>query len=114
MRNQASQYLPWLIALPLLAVWSYLLDGIFIGTTQTRTMQTTMVFSALLVYLPCWYLTRHWGNHGLWFAFVVFSFARGISLAWYFYDFQQPWRWWDEEKKFLHTGSKSQKSAKRN
>jgi MATE family, multidrug efflux pump len=93
-KNQAALYLPWLIFLPMLAVWSYLLDGIFIGTTQTQAMQTTMLFSALFVYLPCWYFTRSWGNHGLWFAFVAFNLARGVSLGWYFYRFQHPWRWW--------------------
>ena len=30
---------PWLVLLPLVAVWSYLLDGIFIGATRTQAMQ---------------------------------------------------------------------------
>ena len=74
---QASQYLPWLLVLPILTVWSYLLVGVFIGTTQTRAMQTSMLFSSLFTYLPCWYFTQHWGNHSLWFAFIAFTIARG-------------------------------------
>ncbi len=97
-RFQAEQYLPWLLALPLVAVWSYLLDGIFIGATQTAAMQKTMLLSAGLVYLPCWYFTQHWGNHGLWFAFVAFNAARGLSLGAYFYQYtyrpNQQLRWW--------------------
>lgn len=94
-QTQALQYLPWLVALPLVAVWTYLLDGIFIGATQTRAMQTSMLLSALLVYLPGWYFTRAWGNHGLWFAFLAFNAARGLSLGGYFWIYSRQNRWWD-------------------
>ena len=74
------QYRWWLIAIPLIAAPSYLLDGIFIGTAETRYMMYTMLFSTLIIYLPAWYLTRAWGNHGLWLAFALFNGARGLSL----------------------------------
>jgi MATE family multidrug resistance protein len=90
---EASTYLPWLIALPLISVWSYLLDGIFIGATETKAMQTTMLYSVLLVYLPCWYLTQSLGNHGLWLAFVSFSAARGLTLGYCFIHFTRTQRW---------------------
>ncbi|MGH8486209.1 MAG: MATE family efflux transporter, partial [Pseudomonas sp.] len=35
-RDTAYQYLPYLALLPLVAVWSYLLDGLFIGATRAR------------------------------------------------------------------------------
>ena len=92
--NQAEHYLPWLIALPLLAMWSYLLDGIFIGATQSQAMQNSMLFSVVLVYLPCWYFTQQWGNHGLWFAFTAFNTARGISLGYYYFQFNRQQRWY--------------------
>jgi MATE family multidrug resistance protein len=75
---------PWLVALPLLAGPSYLLDGVFIGTAETRYMMTTMVFSVIAVYLPLWYLCQPLGSHGLWLAFAAFNAARGISLYFYF------------------------------
>lgn len=93
-QQQASRYLPWLIALPLVSVWSYLLDGIFIGATQTSAMQTTMLLSAGLVYLPCWYVCQPWGNHGLWLAFLAFNAARGISLGACFLLYNRQRRWW--------------------
>ena len=93
-QQEAARFLPWLLVLPLIAVWSYLLDGIFIGATQTAAMQTTMLLSVLLVYLPCWYFSQHWGNHGLWFAFIAFNAARGIFLGIYFQRYQQQHRWW--------------------
>lgn len=83
----------WLILLPLLAAPSYLLDGVFIGAAETRPLMTTMLFSALLVYLPVWYLTRGFGNHGLWLAFALFNAARGVSLAWVFWRFSRGGRW---------------------
>ena len=93
-QQEASRFLPWLLLLPLIAVWSYLLDGIFIGATQTAAMQTSMLLSVVLVYLPCWYFSQHWGNHGLWFAFIAFNAARGIFLGIYFQRYQQQHRWW--------------------
>ncbi|HBF93050.1 MAG TPA: MATE family efflux transporter, partial [Marinobacter adhaerens] len=69
-RATAWRYLPWLWLLPFAAVWGFLLDGIFIGATRTRDMQNTMLFSALAVFAPVWWLTTGWGNHGLWFALI--------------------------------------------
>ncbi len=81
-REILSQYAPWLVLIPLLAAPSYLLDGVFIGTARTGPMMWTMLLSLLLVYLPLWYLTRGWGNHGLWLAFALFNASRGLSLFW--------------------------------
>lgn len=92
-RNIASIYLPWLIALPLIAVWSYLLDGIFIGTTQVKAMQDTMMISVLGVFLPIWWLTQSMGNHGLWLALVSFFVARSITGGWVYWHFTKTNRW---------------------
>ncbi|GGC10350.1 MATE family efflux transporter [Marinobacterium zhoushanense] len=78
-RAEAARYLPWLVALPLIGIWSFLLDGIFIGTTQVRAMQNTMLLSVFAVFAPVWWLTQSLANHGLWIAFVSFFAARGIS-----------------------------------
>ena len=91
---QARTFLPWLLLMPLVAVWSYLLDGIFIGATRTAAMQNTMSLAAGLIYLPCWYLTLHWGNHGLWLAFLAFNAARGLLLGACFYRYNQRQSWW--------------------
>lgn len=80
-RMLASTYLPWLVVMPLVAVWSYLLDGMFIGATRARPMRDTMILAVLVVYLPAWYLASPLGNHGLWLAFTAFTAARSASLA---------------------------------
>ncbi|WP_404366349.1 MATE family efflux transporter [Marinobacter sp.] len=80
-RETARLYLPWLWMLPLAAVWGFLLDGIFIGATRTRDMQNTMLFSALVIFLPTWWLTTGWGNHGLWFSLVFLMLARAATMG---------------------------------
>ncbi len=93
-RSQALRFLPWLVCLPLVAVWTYLLDGIFIGATKTAAMQNTMLLSVLGVYLPTWYLTQHWGNHGLWLAFILLNLARSLSMAVVFHQYNRHRLWW--------------------
>ena len=83
----------WLVLMPLLAAPSYLLDGVFIGAAETRPLMTSMLFSALVVYLPAWYLLQGWGNHGLWLAFALFNLSRGLSLAWVFWRFSIAGAW---------------------
>jgi MATE family multidrug resistance protein len=85
--------IPWLVLMPLLAAPGYLLDGVFIGAAQTRPLMSTMLVSALCVYLPAWYLTRDWGNHGLWFALALFNLARGLSLGWVYARYTRTQRW---------------------
>ncbi len=80
-QQAALSYLPWIWLLPVCGVWSFLLDGIFIGTTQVKAMQHTMLLSVFGVYLPVWYLSQPLGNHGLWLAFIALFLARGLSGA---------------------------------
>jgi MATE family multidrug resistance protein len=79
-RETAMRYLPWLILSPLVSVWSYLYDGVYVGATRAREMRNIMVFSSLAVFLPAWYLLQGFGNHGLWMAFTLFMASRGIGM----------------------------------
>ncbi|AIA73789.1 multidrug transporter MatE [Halomonas campaniensis] len=91
-RATAASYLPWMVVMPLIAVWSYLLDGVFIGTTAVREMRNS-IFIGLAVYLPTWWLSQGLGNHGLWLAFTLFMFTRSAVLIAYYYRYRQRhWR----------------------
>ncbi|WP_235937710.1 MATE family efflux transporter [Marinobacter caseinilyticus] len=92
-RIVAHAYLPWLWTLPLAAVWGFLLDGIFIGATRTRDMQNSMLASAVLVFLPVWWLTTAWGNHGLWFSLIFLMLARAASMGWLFFKHTRRGTW---------------------
>jgi len=79
-RATAIHYLPWMIISPLVSVWCFLYDGVYVGATRAREMRNIMVFSTLLVFLPAWYLLTPLGNHGLWLAFMLFMASRGIGM----------------------------------
>ena len=83
-REAALVYLPWVIAAPLLSVWCFLLDGIFIGATRTAAMRNAMLISLGFFLAACWFLVPTFGNHGLWLALMIFMVGRGITLG-YFY-----------------------------
>ncbi|EPL04980.1 MATE family efflux transporter [Pseudomonas sp. CF161] len=79
-RQTAFIYLPYLAALPLIAVWSYLLDGLFIGATRAREMRNGMLLSVLMLLPFAWALSG-FGNHGLWLTFLLFMALRSLTLA---------------------------------
>jgi MATE family multidrug resistance protein len=79
-RAIAHANLPYLAALPLLAVWSYLLDGLFIGATRAREMRDAMLL-ALACALPLAWWLQALGNAGLWLAFLAFMALRSLILG---------------------------------
>ena len=82
--DTASLYLPWMVVAPILSVWSFQLDGIFIGTGHTRAMRNAMIFS-LVAYLLLLQLTiPMYGNHGLFFGLAFFMLIRALTLLFYF------------------------------
>ena len=78
-RETADTYLPYLAVLPLIAVWSYLLDGLFIGATRAREMRDGMLLTVLIV-LPFAWVLQGLGNHGLWISFLLFMALRSFTL----------------------------------
>ncbi len=79
-RATALAYLPWLVILPLISVWAFLLDGIYVGATRAREMRNAMLLSTVLIFLPAWYLLLPMGNHGLWLALILFLVSRAASM----------------------------------
>ena len=79
-REAAGRYLPWMIASPLVSVWCFLYDGVFVGATRARAMRDIMLVSTLAVFLPAWYFLQPLGNDGLWLAFLLFMASRGIGM----------------------------------
>ena len=84
-RELAKTYLPWMIAMPLVSIWCFLLDGVFIGATRGKEMRNSMLACTFLFFLPLWYVFQFLGNHGLWLAFTLFILVRGITLGLYYY-----------------------------
>ena len=91
-RSMALAYLPYLALLPLIGVWSYLLDGLFIGATRAREMRNAMLL-ALLLSLPLAWWLQTLGNHGLWLALLAFMALRGLCLGGYAYGLTRANQW---------------------
>ncbi|MEQ8290118.1 MAG: MATE family efflux transporter [Gammaproteobacteria bacterium] len=88
-RELARVYLPWMILLPVVSIWCFLLDGIFIGATRGPEMRNAMLVCTFIFFLPLWYIFQFLGNHGLWLAFTLFILVRGITLGVYYYRIEK-------------------------
>src|SRR3546814_105683 len=94
-RLSAETYLWWMIASPLISVWSFLLDGIFIGATRTAPMRNAMILSLAVFLLAVWLLVPPLGNHGLWLSLLLFLAARAVTLGLHYPALEEsvgPWR----------------------
>ncbi|WP_236074760.1 MATE family efflux transporter [Teredinibacter purpureus] len=88
-----SVHFYWLLLFPVVSIWTYILDGIFIGAGKTRIMLKTMCISVFFGFLPLWWLSTTWGNHGLWMSFVIFNAIRGATLGRAFYTLTARHKW---------------------
>lgn len=75
-RRSARDYLPFVVLSPVLAVFAFAYDGIYIGSTWARDMRNLMMLS-LVMFLTAWLALRSFGNAGLWGALLVHYAARG-------------------------------------
>jgi multidrug resistance protein, MATE family len=80
-RETGQDYLVWSVAMPLVAVFPFLLDGIFLGGTRGATMRNAMIVSLLVYLASCYFLVPVWGNDGLWASLTIFMGARGLTLG---------------------------------
>lgn len=83
-RETAREYLLWSIFLPVVSIWSFQLDGIFIGCTWSRQMRNSMILSLGVFLMTVAILHNSYGNHGLWASFAIFMIARAVTMAWLF------------------------------
>ena len=74
----------WIVIIPPLASFCYQLDGIFIGASQTREIRNAMIVSVSSFIGISIYLTKYFGNHGLWLSLLIFMVLRALSLQFYF------------------------------
>ncbi len=75
-RAAARTFLVFAAVLPVVGVFAYAFDGIYIGALWSRDMRNLMV-AALAAYLLAFFALSMLGNAGLWLALLVFLAARG-------------------------------------
>ncbi|WP_236253961.1 MATE family efflux transporter [Entomomonas asaccharolytica] len=91
-REQAYPLIPYLAVLPLIAVWSYLLDGLFISATRAKEMRNSMLL-AFIISLPLGLLLQPLANNGLWITFLTFMVLRSIILGYISYNITKRNQW---------------------
>lgn len=79
-RAASLEYLPWLIAMPVIGIWAFQLDGIYTGITQTSIMRNMMVISFAFYAICILTLPEIFANHGLWLSISIFMIIRAITL----------------------------------
>ncbi len=78
--EEAQTYQSWILLFPLLASFGIVLHGLYVGSTEAAPIRNSMIY-ALILFLMALFLTiPSMGNHGLWFAFILFSVARSFFL----------------------------------
>lgn len=79
-RAAAMDFLPWVIAAPLLSVWCFQLDGIFFGAAWSGAIRNALLVAVLLFLGSCWLLVPPFGNHGLWLSLMILNVLRAVTL----------------------------------
>ncbi len=79
-RQASHEYLLWAILMPIVSVWCFVLDGIFIGATRSAALRNAMVVSLGGFLVILWPMMAKWENHGLWAAISVFLILRAVTL----------------------------------
>ena len=74
----------WIIIIPPVASFCYQLDGIFIGASQTQDMRNGMMVAVASFIIMSIYLTKYFGNHGLWLSLLLFTILRSLTLKYFF------------------------------
>jgi MATE family multidrug resistance protein len=80
-QQTARQYLPYLVATPVISCAAFMLDGIFVGATRSRDMRNMMIVSFAIYAASAAMMVPAFGNHGLWLALLISFAARGITLG---------------------------------
>ena len=83
-RAAAAYYVWWPTLMPLVSVWAYTYDGVYLAATRTRIMRNTVVASFAIFLAVLYALTPLLGNAGLWIAVACFLTGRGLLLHVFF------------------------------
>jgi multidrug resistance protein, MATE family len=79
-RAAAAAYLWWPVLLPVIAVWAYTYDGVYLAATRTTPMRNTVILSFAVYVAILFTLVPVYGNTALWIAIATFLGLRGLLL----------------------------------
>lgn len=82
--DESKEYLLWIKITPLVSMLAFLWDGVYIGATATKMMRNSLMVAASVFFAAYFSLNEVWGNHGLWFSFMLFLLSRGVFQSFFF------------------------------
>lgn len=77
----SGEYLWWAVTVPIAGFTAFAWDGIVTGTSDTRLMLLSTGVASIAFFILWWTVFPVYGNHALWFAFIVYLLVRGIVLS---------------------------------
>jgi len=82
-----------ILGLPINTI-AFVLDGVFKGLGEMKYLRNTLVVATFLGFVPMLFLGKYldWGLTGIWLAFTVWMFIRGVALVWKFRNKFKPLR----------------------
>lgn len=79
-RDAAGAWLIWPVLMPMISVWAFTYDGVYLAATRTRIMRNTVMASFALFLALVYILVPVLGSTGLWIAVAGFLGLRGVLL----------------------------------
>jgi MATE family multidrug resistance protein len=79
-RIAAGDFLPWVVLMPLVSLWAFTYDGVYLAATRTTVMRNTVMLSFAVYVVLLFTLVPAYGNAGLWIAVAAFLGLRGLLL----------------------------------
>ena len=78
--SEAEDILIWIIIMPIVSIWAFQMDGVFIGATKAKIMRNSLLVS-MVVFIPVLIIAKSQaGLDGVWFAFNILLALRGLTL----------------------------------
>ena len=74
------EFIIWISIMPIVSVFSYVFDGIFLGAARGREIRVAMTQSFVIFFICVVVLVPLMENTGLWASIIVFNIVRAITL----------------------------------
>lgn len=77
-RNAAAEYLPWVVAVPIVSFAAFSWDGMLIGASETVPLLKAIAVGTALYFALWFLLAPTMANHAIWLAFLAYLAARSM------------------------------------
>lgn len=77
----AREFLPWLLAMPLISCIAFTWDGIFVGATASAAIRNTMILSVISFFASYYIFEDKFGIQALWIGYAVHLVVRSVVMT---------------------------------